>query len=160
MIAVVGHTDLTGPTLELLEAELRTRLAAFTRAGRAGLVRAGQGLPLIAGRAARAAGLALETVLPSRQGLPDMLRTPDHKAAGELLMLSRTLRLFDFDPADRASCVRADESLLRACARVLAVWDGSAADGRDTTAHLVAFARARGIRVDVLWPDGARRAGA
>ncbi|RPE46639.1 hypothetical protein EDD90_9989 [Streptomyces sp. Ag109_O5-1] len=157
VIAVVGHPDLTAPTLAMLEEELRRRLAEFARTGRAGLVRAGQGLPVAFGRAARAAGLALVTVLPSRNGVPDVLESSDRTAAGELLLLSEQVRLLEYDPSDRGSCVGADESLLRSCARLLAVWDGSPTDGRDATAHLVAFARSSGIAVEVLWPDGAGR---
>jgi len=44
VIAVVGHADLAAPTLAMLEEELRRRLVEFARAGKAGLVRAGQGL--------------------------------------------------------------------------------------------------------------------
>lgn len=40
---------------------------------------------------------------------------------------------------------------------MLAVWDGSPSDGRDATAHLVAFARATGVPVEILWPAGATR---
>ncbi|MFR9797569.1 hypothetical protein ACL02U_16925 [Streptomyces sp. MS06] len=160
MIAIVGHPDLTGPTFALLEEELRSRLAEFARAGRAGLVRAGQGLPVIAGRAARAAGLALVTVLPSRNGVPAALREADRRAAGELLLLSEQVRLLDYDPADRDARIGADENLLRACGRLLAVWDGSPSNGRDATAHLVAFARGLGIDVEVLWPAGAARTAA
>lgn len=75
MIAVVGHPDLTAPTLKMVEEELRWRLAEFARAGKAGLVRAGQGLPVAFGRAARAAGLALVTVLPTKNGVPDVLES-------------------------------------------------------------------------------------
>ncbi|MFI6344149.1 hypothetical protein [Streptomyces sp. NPDC050560] len=155
MIAVVGHPDLTVPTLVLLEEELRARLAGFARAGRTGLVRAGRGLPLAFGRAARRAGLALVTVLPSHDGVPAQLAGDDRGAAGELLMLSEQVRLLEFDPADRGACVGADESLLRTCALVLAVWDGSPSNGTDATAHLVAYARSHGVDVDVLWPQGA-----
>jgi hypothetical protein len=56
VIAVVGHGDLTAPTLALLEVELRSRLAVFTTTSGVGLVRAGQGLSVAVGRAARAAG--------------------------------------------------------------------------------------------------------
>ncbi|WP_405810246.1 hypothetical protein OG729_36270 [Streptomyces sp. NBC_00210] len=157
MIAVVGHRDLTAPTLALLETELGSRLAGFARAGKAGLVRAGQGLPVAFGRAARAAGLALVTVLPTAAGVPAPLRERDRRAAGELLLLSEQVRLLEYDPASGSSCVAADESLLRTCARVLAVWDGSPSNSRDATAHLVAFAHGRGIEVDVLWPAGACR---
>ncbi|MER6126528.1 hypothetical protein ABT173_28715 [Streptomyces sp. NPDC001795] len=157
MIAVVGHRDLTAPTLALLEEELSWRLAEFARAGRAGLVRAGRGLPVAIGRAARAAGLALVTVLPSKNGVPEVLESCDRRAAGELLLLSEQVRLLEYDPSDRDACVGADESLLRSCARLLAVWDGSPSNSRDATAHLVAFARTSGIDVDVLWPEGAGR---
>ncbi|MEU5096271.1 hypothetical protein [Streptomyces sp. NPDC020996] len=157
MIAVVGHPDLTAPTLAMLEEELRKRLAGFARAGRAGLVRAGQGLPVVFGRAARAAGLALVTVLPSRNGVPEVLRPGDRKAAGELLLLSEQVRLLEYDPSDRNACVVADESLLSSCVRLLAVWDGSPSCGRDATAHLVAFARSSGVDVEILWPEGAGR---
>ncbi|MGW4560855.1 hypothetical protein ACWEN3_00150 [Streptomyces sp. NPDC004561] len=157
MIAVVGHRDLTALTLELLEEELRRRLVDFARAGRTGLVRAGQGLPVAFGRAARSAGLALVTVLPTRNGLPGALDAGDRKAAGELLLLSEQVRLLEYDPCDRGACVGADESLLRSCTRLLAVWDGSPSNGRDATAHLVAFARSSGVDVEILWPDGAGR---
>ncbi|MDW8804750.1 hypothetical protein P1P68_08110 [Streptomyces scabiei] len=74
-----------------------------------------------------------------------------------MLLLSEQVRLLDYDPADPDACVRADEWLLRACARVLAIWDGTVSDGRDAIAHLVAYARRLGIDVEVLWPDGAER---
>ncbi|MFJ3670524.1 hypothetical protein ACIPSE_29115 [Streptomyces sp. NPDC090106] len=157
MIVVVGHPDLTAPTLAMLEEELRRRLSDLTKAGRAGLVRAGQGLPLAFGRAARAAGLALVTALPSMNGMPTVLDPQDRKAAGELLLLSEQVRLLEYDQNDRDACVGADESLLRTCRRLLAVWDGSPSNGRDATAHLVAYARSRGIDVEVFWPAAARR---
>jgi hypothetical protein len=50
-----------------------------------------------------------------------VLEACDRKVAGELLLLSQQVRLLEFDPSDRGACVRADESLLRSCARLLAV---------------------------------------
>jgi hypothetical protein len=157
VIAVVGHPDLAPGTLTLLEEELRARLARCAEAGRTGLVRVGQGLPVAFGRAAGKAGLALVAVVPTLNRVPALLRERDRLAAGELLLLSQQVRLLEYDPADRDACVRADELLLRACARVVAIWDGTAAIGHDTTAHLVAYARRRGVDVEVLWPDGAER---
>lgn len=157
LIAVVGHADLAPWTLALLEEELRARLARCAEAGRTGLVRVGQGVPVLFARAAKKAGLALVTVLPPLDRVPALLREREWPAAGELLLLSQQVRLLDYDPADRDACVRVDERLLRTCARVLAIWDGTASDGRDTTAHLVAYARRLGIDVEVLWPDGAER---
>ncbi|WP_434095060.1 hypothetical protein [Streptomyces albidoflavus] len=65
--------------------------------------------------------------------------------------------MLPFDPLDRDACVTVDEQLVSGCARALAVWDGSASCGRDATAHMVAYARARGIPVEVVWPAGAAR---
>lgn len=159
LIAVVGHPDLAPWTLMLLEEELRERLSRCAEVGREGLVRVGQGLPLAFARAAKKAGLALVTVVPTLNQVPALLRERDRdrRAAGELLLLSAQVRLLDYDPADPDACLRADKRLLRACARVLAIWDGTASDSRDTTAHLVAYARRLGIDVEVLWPDGAER---
>ncbi|MEU5608542.1 hypothetical protein ACI2L4_31745 [Streptomyces sparsogenes] len=154
MIAVVGHPDLSASTLDWAEEELCSRLAEWARAGGAGLVRAGKGLPVAFGRAARKAGLALVTVLPTRNGAPAPLGEPDRKAAGELLLLSEQVQLAEYDPGDRGACVSMDENLLRNCARVFAIWDGSPSTGRDATAHLVAYARSHGVDVEVLWPRG------
>ncbi|MFH8369544.1 hypothetical protein [Streptomyces sp. NPDC018031] len=158
MIAAVGHADLTADTLELLETELRTRLERLAE-GATGLVRGGAGLPLVFGRAMREAGRRLTLLLPARGALPAVLPERDRHAAGELLLLAEQVRLLPFDPADRGDCISTDERIIQSCRRVLVVWDGSPSDGSDATAHLVAFARARGIPVEVLWPAGASRAG-
>ena len=156
MIAVVGHRDLDSRTLELVETELRTRLDSVAE-NVAAFVRAGAGLPLVFGRAVRAAGRKLTVLLPSQGALPAVLPERDRRAAGELLVLAEHVRLLAFDPADRDACVGADERVVATCRSVLAVWDGSPSDGHDATAHLVAFARARGIQVDVVWPAGCER---
>lgn len=156
VIAVVGHRDIGNRTLELVEAELRARLDRLAE-GAAALVRVGAGLPLVFGRAAREAGRKLTVLLPAQGAVPAVLPERDRSAAGELLVLAEQVRLLPFDPADRDACVGADERLVATCRTVLAVWDGSPSDGRDATAHLVAFARARGIRVEVVWPDGSVR---
>ncbi|WP_405949502.1 hypothetical protein OG588_26680 [Streptomyces prunicolor] len=157
MITVVGPVGLAAPVLTALEEHLVSPLAEFARTGSAVHVRAGHGLPLAAGRAARRAGLRLVTVLPSKNGVPAQLRESDRLAADELLLLSEQVRLLDYDPTRRDYCTRAEEHLLGTCTRVLAVWDGSPTNGRDATAHLVAFARSHGLHVDVLQPPGTPR---
>ncbi|WP_282699698.1 hypothetical protein [Streptomyces sp. CC219B] len=151
MIVVVGHGDLTVPTLELVQAELKDRLGRLTE-DVGGLVRAGA-----FGRAARAAGRRLVVLLPTVRSVPAVLPEPDRSATAELLMLAGHVRLLGFDPTDRDACITADERLVATGRKVLAVWDGSPTDGRDATAHLVAYARARGIPVEVVWPNGAER---
>lgn len=156
MIAAVGHTDLTGNTLDLVESELRAALARLP-GGTPGLVRAGAGVPVAFGRAARATGRDLIVLTPTQGLVPALLPERDRMATGELLLLACQVRLLPYDPADRDACVAADERMIAECRHLFAVWDGSPSNGRDATAHLVAYARARGIEVEVVWPEKAAR---
>ncbi|MCS0602293.1 hypothetical protein NX794_13900 [Streptomyces sp. LP11] len=156
MITAVGHADLAPDTLRLVEAELGAVLERLPGQG-PGLVRAGAGTPLAFGRAARVAGRPLVVLTPTRHLVPAPPPAPDRLATGELLMLAGQVRLLEYDPADRDACVGADERMIADCRRLLAVWDGSPSNGRDATAHLVAYARAHGVPTEVIWPEGAVR---
>ncbi|GAA0402035.1 hypothetical protein [Streptomyces luteireticuli] len=152
MIAVVGHPDLAvGASLA---DGLRDALEGCAT-GASVLVRAGAGLPLLVGQAVREAGRKLVVLLPRPFPGTATLPPRDRAAAGELLLLAEHVRLLPYDPADRDASVSADEQLIASCRQVVAVWDGSPSSGRDATAHLVAFARGRGIPVTVLRPAGA-----
>ncbi|MGD3109865.1 hypothetical protein [Streptomyces sp. YGL11-2] len=150
MIAVVGHADLTPQVLKPLEAELSGRLKRLAGPGSMVLIRAGRGLPVVAGRAARKAGLPLVVVLPSQGSVPALLPGPDRAAAGELLFLAAHVRLVPYDPADRSACRNADERLVCSSRHLLVVRDGSAPRDQDAAAHLIAYARSQGIATDTL----------
>lgn len=156
MIAAVGHADLTPRALRLVEAELRARLERAD-ARTTGLVRAGAGVPPAFGRAVRAAGRELVVIVPTQGMVPALLPARDRVVVGELLSRARLVRLLAYDPADRDACVGADELMIAGCRQLLAVWDGSPSNGRDATAHLVAYARAHGVPTEVVWPEGAER---
>ncbi|MFF4585498.1 hypothetical protein [Streptomyces sp. NPDC001388] len=158
MIAVVGHADVTSETLGLLEAELGALLEREPD-GEPGVVRAGGGVAPAFARAVRQAGRDLVVVIPTLGMVPALLPERDRVPTGELLLLARQVRLLTYDPGDRDACVRADEEIVAGCRRLVAVWDGSPSNGRDATAHLVAYARSRGVPVEVVWPLGAGRTG-
>ncbi|MFI8529674.1 hypothetical protein ACIGMX_05340 [Streptomyces aquilus] len=156
MIATVGHADLTPGALKLVEVELGPVLQRLPRRMPV-VARAGAGAPVAVGRAVRAAGRELIVVMPAPGTAPTVSSADDRTAVGELLCLAEQVRLLAYDPAVRDTCVGADERIIAGCRRLLAVWDGSPSNGRDATAHLVAYARARGLPVEVLWPEGAVR---
>ncbi|MEW1700492.1 hypothetical protein [Streptomyces sp. NPDC091278] len=156
MITAVGHENLPPDTLAPVEREPRIRVERY--AGPApGLVRAGAGLPAAFGRAVRVSGRRLVVVLPSCGLLPEAVPPGRLAPLREVTELADEVRLPAYDTADRNARVRADETLVARSGRLLAVWDGSPTDGRDATAHLVAHARAHGVRVEVVRPVGAVR---
>ncbi|MFI9630462.1 hypothetical protein [Streptomyces sp. NPDC052042] len=152
----MGHADLTPDTWKLIRGELRERLEGLPQ-DTTGLVRAGAGVPPVFGRLMRETGRRLVVLLPERSEVLADAPPRDREAHRELLALAEGIRMLPFDPLDRDARVSADEQLVGGCARLLAVWDGSPSSGRDATAHLVAYARARGIPVEVVWPPGAAR---
>ncbi|MFF0113633.1 hypothetical protein [Streptomyces prasinus] len=155
-IAAVGHADLSPRTLALVESAFQERLERHVGPGPV-TVRCGAGAPLAFGRAASTSGRRLIVVVPTRNGVPAMPPRRDRTAAGELLHLADRARLLPYEPNHRDSCVGADERMIAAGGLLLAAWDGSPSNGLDATAHLVAYARARGIPVEIVWPEGAER---
>ncbi|MCA1223013.1 hypothetical protein [Streptomyces sp. 8L] len=156
MITAVGHADLTPATWELVRTGLRAHLRGLPPDTPA-LVRAGAGLQLAFGRVAHELGRRLVVLLPEHGDAPPGGNEGALRAHRELRALAAQIRLLPLDPLDRDACVSADERLVAGCSRLLAVWDGSPSSGQDATAHMVAYARARGIAVDVVWPAGAAR---
>ncbi|OBQ50961.1 hypothetical protein A4U61_12580 [Streptomyces sp. H-KF8] len=161
-IAAVGHADLSPRTLALVESAFQERLERLERLERhvgpgPVTVRCGAGAPLAFGRAASTSGRRLIVVVLTRNGVPAMPPRRDRMAAGELLNLADQARLLPYEPNHRDSCVGADERMIAAGGLLLAAWDGSPSNGLDATAHLVAYARARGIPVEIVWPAGAER---
>ncbi|GAB2815551.1 hypothetical protein GCM10027073_54140 [Streptomyces chlorus] len=158
-IAAVGHADLTPHTLALVESAFQERLEQLEQHAepRPVMVRCGAGAPLAFGRAASASGRRLVVVIPTYNDVPAMPPRRDRMATGELLNLADQARLLSYDPNHRDSCVGADERMIATSGLLLAVWDGSPSNGRDATAHLVTYARARNIPVEIVWPAGAER---
>ena len=62
----------------------------------------------------------------------------------------------DFEEAGREAYEAANEALLGAADRLIAVWDGEGGESGGT-GSVVKLARERGLAVDVVWPEGAAR---
>ncbi|MEU8658081.1 hypothetical protein [Actinoplanes philippinensis] len=60
------------------------------------------------------------------------------------------------EPSDE-SFLAAGQALVDRCDHLFAIWDGLPARGLGGTADVVAYARARGCPVTVLWIDGVQR---
>lgn len=160
-IAVTGHIDLTEGSLPLIRTALDDLLKPYTDDGRlVGVSCLAKGADSVFAEAVLAAGGRLIAVIPSQDYRRNQVG-PDHaplfdrlvEAAEEVLVLPRRT-------ADRQAYEAANTVLVERADRLVAVWNGEPPTGKGGgTADTVLEARAAGIPVDVVWPDGAARRG-
>jgi hypothetical protein len=151
--------DLAEDTVPLVRAALDDLLKQYVDDGDlVGVSCIAKGADSLFAEAVLAAGGRLAVVVPSRDYRLKKVK-PDHaalfdrltEAADEVLVLPR-------DTADRRAYEAANAVLLQRADRLVAVWDGEPPGGKGGgTADTVMEARATGIPVDVIWPDGAAR---
>ncbi|MFE5156946.1 hypothetical protein ACFRNT_00205 [Streptomyces sp. NPDC056697] len=157
-IAVTGHMDITDASVPLVRGELDKILAAYEPSNLVGVSCIAKGSDSLFADAVLAAGGRLAVVIPSadyRQAKvkPEHAETFDRlvEAADEVLVMPHAT-------ADRQAYEAANAVLLERADRLVAVWNGRPPTGKGGgTADVVRQARAAGIPVDVVWPDGASR---
>ncbi|WP_405454613.1 hypothetical protein OG350_24895 [Streptomyces achromogenes] len=103
-------------------------------------------------------GGRLVVVIPSRDYRREKVKA-DHAALFDRLAeAADAVLVLPNDTADRHAYEAANAVLLQRADRLVAVWDGAPPGGKGGgTADTVEGARAAGIPVDVVWPDGAAR---
>lgn len=158
-IAVTGHMDLTEDTVPLVRAALDDLLKPYGDDGDLiGVSCIAKGADSLFAEAVLGVGGRLTVVIPSQDYRQKKVKA-DHaalfdrltEAADEVLVLPN-------HTADRQAYEAANAVLLRRADRLVAVWDGTPPGRKGGgTADTVEEARAVGIPVDVVWPDGAAR---
>ncbi|MFJ4186238.1 hypothetical protein [Kitasatospora sp. NPDC089509] len=157
VIAVTGHMDLTEQSVVLVREALKTLLADHTQDGLTGVSCIAKGADAIFADVVLSLGGRLVVVVPSadyRQTKvkPGYATEFDrlHGAAHEVVVMPHA-------QANREAYEAANKELLRRADHLFAVWDGQPGNGRGGTADTVASARAIGLPVTIVWPDGATR---
>ncbi|MFE3073494.1 hypothetical protein [Streptomyces sp. NPDC059247] len=101
-------------------------------------------------------GGRLEVVVPAdayRESLPE-----EHWPVYDRLMdRAAEVHRTGMTDSDSVAHMAGSEILVDLADELLAVWDGNPAWGFGGTADVVAYAERAGVRVRVLWPDGATR---
>ncbi|WP_416964028.1 hypothetical protein [Streptomyces sp. Agncl-13] len=160
-LAVTGHIDLTEDSIPLIRTALADLLTRYADDGQLiGVSCLAEGADSLFAEAVLAAGGRLIAVIPSQdyrrhKVKPDQARLFDHfvDTAEEVLVLPHRT-------ANRQAYEAANTVLLQRADRLVAVWNGEPPTGKGgSTADTVLEARAAGIPVDVVWPDGAARRG-
>ncbi|MFD9861445.1 hypothetical protein [Streptomyces alboflavus] len=156
--AVTGHMDLTDKSVGLVRDALREIFARHTEGDLVGISCIAAGSDSIFAEELLAAGGRLVVVLPSQ----DYRRTkvkPQHAETFDRLVEAATeVAVMPHETANRQAYESANGELLRRGDRLVAVWDGTPPSGKGGgTADTVEQARAEGLAVDVVWPEGAAR---
>ena len=154
-IAISGHRGLPRQTVLLIDQAVRKALGDHLPA-LVGLSCLADGADQIFARAVLDLGGELEAVVPAekyREGLPGEF----HSAYDELLSRAVRIHRLGFVESTSESHMVASARMLDDADVLFAVWDGQPARGYGGTADVVAEARRRGVLVQVIWPEGARR---
>lgn len=161
MLAVTGHINLTAGSVPLIRVALREVVGRHRGTGLVGVSCLAAGADTLFAEEVVAAGGRLVAVIPSRD-YREVKVAPAHAAVFDRLVRDAAEVLVGTEAAaGRAAYEAANRVLLDRADRLVAVWDGQPPGGKGGgTADVVLAARAAGIPVDVVWPAGARRAGA
>ena len=158
-IAVTGHMDLTEATERLVRAEMRRLLARHDVTELVGVSCLAAGADTLFAETVLEAGGRLVLVIPARDYRARKV-APEHAAAFDRLVAAAgEVVTMPWERAGGEAYTAAGKELLRRADRLFAVWSGSPPTGKGGTADVVAEARAAGIPVDVVWPEGAARRG-
>jgi hypothetical protein len=116
-----------------------------------------QGADSIFARVVLDLGGRLEVLVPA-ENYRAMKVPPDYaREFDELIDKAAAVRVLPFADADPEAYEAANQEMVEVSDLVLAVWDGNHGGGRGSTASTVEYARAKGVPVEVIWPEGAQR---
>jgi hypothetical protein len=104
-----------------------------------------------------AAGGVLEAILPCEGYASSMTAAAGRARFEDLRRAAETVITLPFSRPSEQAFLAAGQALVDRCDHLFAVWDGRPARGLGGTADVVAYARARGRPVTVLWVDGVLR---
>ncbi|GAA0663641.1 hypothetical protein GCM10010193_13830 [Kitasatospora atroaurantiaca] len=159
VIAVTGHLYLTEQTVPLVRRALGALLDGVPAGRLTGVSCIAEGTDALFAEAVLARGGRLVVVLPSAD-YRDTRVTPEYaEEFDRLVRAADEVVVMPCPEADQDAYAAANAELLRRADRLVAVWDGLPGNGRGGTADMVATARAAGLPVEVVWPDGAARRG-
>jgi hypothetical protein len=160
-IAVTGHLDLTDGTVPLVRAALDTLLRPYAADGRlVGVSCVAKGADTLFAEAVLALGGRLVVVTPSRDYRRNTVEAEHVASYDRLVAAAAEVVALPYETAARQAYEAANAVLVERADRLVAVWDGAPPTGNGGgTADAVLDARAAGVPVDVVWPDGAARRG-
>jgi hypothetical protein len=154
-VAVSGHRGLPEHTVRLVDEAIRAELTKMVP-DLVGLSCLADGADQIFARAVLDLGGQLEAVIPAekyREGLPDQFKD-EHD---DLFEHASEVHKLAFVESTSEAHQAASERMVDLSDLLIAVWDGLPARSFGGTADVVNYARAHGVPVTVIWPEGSTR---
>ena len=151
-----GHRFLHAETARIVERALYERLARLPGDVLIGISSLADGADQLFAEAILALGGSLEVVLPAaryRAALP----AESLPAYDRLLARASSVECLDYEDSTSEAHMAVGRAVVHRSDVLLAVWDGHPARGVGGTGDVVAYARERGVPVEVVWPRGAQR---
>ncbi|GGZ41907.1 hypothetical protein GCM10010387_40190 [Streptomyces inusitatus] len=156
-LAVTGHMDLAAESVPAVRAALRDLLVGHDDLTGVSCIAAGS--DSVFAEELVAAGGRLVVVIPSQDYRARKVKPAHAPLFDRLVGAAVEVVTLPHEAANRDAYESANAELLRRADRLVAVWDGGPPSGKGGTADTVELARAAGVPVDVVWPEGAVRRG-
>lgn len=156
-VGVTGHSDLTIETRSVVSRAIKESLSAHDSATLVGVSCLARGADQVFARAVLDLGGALEVVLPAADYRERKVKPDNAAEFDDLISRAATITTEPFQTSGREAYFAASHRLLSTVDEVIAVWDGKPSGGLGGTADVVAAARAQGIPLTIVWPEGAAR---
>jgi hypothetical protein len=156
-IGFSGHQGLPPETVKLVDGALRGLLTCYAARNLLGVTMLGPGADQLFAEAILDAGGLLYVVVPAaryRDGFEDDGAKRGYDRLMERATYSERL---DYTDSTEKAHMAGGRAVVDTCELLVAVWDGQPARGQGGTADVVAYARERGVPVEVIWPEGASR---
>jgi hypothetical protein len=158
MVGMTGHAGLPPPTAELVTAALRDTLRAYVP-NLVGVTMLGPGADQLFARVVLELGGTLHVVQPTtgmqyRDGFDD---TTAQRGYDELYGQASHVQVLEHTESTEQAHMDGGRAVVDRADMLVAVWDGQPSRGLGGTADVVAYARQRGVPVEVIWPEGATR---
>jgi hypothetical protein len=152
--------DLTEESVPLVRDALRKTLKPYAAEGSlVGVSCIAKGSDSIFAEVVLDLGGSLVAVIPSKDYRQNKVK-PDHAGTFDRLIdAADKVLVLDNETANRSAYEDANRAILQHAERLVAVWNGEPPSGKGGTADTVLEARAAGLPVDVVWPQGAARTG-
>jgi hypothetical protein len=154
---ITGHVNLTPASIPLVYQAIADALTPYAGAGLTGVSCIAGGADSIFARAVLDLGGRLEVLVPAENYRAKKVPPDDAPQFDELLRRADDVRVLPFPEANGEAYEAANQAMVSVSDRVLAVWDGQHGAAKGSTASVVEYARAKGVPVEVIWPDGVER---